>query len=103
MPKGCSHFLSRKAFPRGQLKAGKQIIEKGLKSISTPPGQSEFILTNSPARFFLFPSDIFRASRFCAEGSPAKVEPALPTLRPGQFQALFFENVESGYTNQIEP
>ena len=30
-----------------------------------------------------------------------RVELSLPTLRPGQFQGLFFENVETGYTPRL--
>ena len=36
-------------------------------------------------------------------GHDYKVELTLPVLRPGQFQGLFFDNVEPGYTSQIEP
>jgi len=36
-------------------------------------------------------------------GHEYKVELTLPVLRPGQFQGLFFDNVEPGYTSQIEP
>jgi hypothetical protein len=36
-------------------------------------------------------------------GRDYNVELTLPALRPGQFQGLFFENIESGYTTRLEP
>jgi hypothetical protein len=36
-------------------------------------------------------------------GQDYKVELSLPPLAPGQFQGLFFENVEPAYTSRIEP
>ncbi|MBI4408199.1 MAG: hypothetical protein HY561_00730, partial [Gemmatimonadetes bacterium] len=34
---------------------------------------------------------------------PYSFELELPPLRPGQFQGLFFENVETEYTSRIAP
>jgi hypothetical protein len=36
-------------------------------------------------------------------GREYKVDLTLPVLRPGQFQGLFFDNVEPGYTSDIAP
>jgi hypothetical protein len=33
--------------------------------------------------------------------APIDIEVSLPTLRPGQFEGIFFENVETEYTKRI--
>jgi len=53
----------------------------------------------NPGSFVGFYADVSKLH----PGHNYKVELTLPTLRPGQFQGLFFDNVEPGDTDKLEP
>ena len=56
------------------------------------------VYPHSPKRTFLgFYADLSRLR----PDSPSDIEVSLPTLSPGQFEGVFFENVEPGYTQRI--
>ena len=56
------------------------------------------VYPHSPARTFLgHYADVSRIR----PDSPIDIEVSLPTLAPGRFEGVFFENVEPEYTQRI--